>query len=119
MSMNLHVAGSREITVNVPGSTSLQFIEPQTIRFDLYQTPTKVTYEILRSENQAQAYRDWVIADRWYEYEELVYAEDDIWEEREPIGTRTICHAEYHLQEFDEFIEQCQKEGYTIEFYDM
>ena len=113
MSMNLHVMGSREVTVNATGATSLQYI-----KFDLNQTPTKVTYAILSSDNHIQAYRDWVASDR-YEYEEPVYAQDDIWEEREPIGTRTVCDADEHLREFDEFIAQCQKEGYTLEFYDL
>lgn len=119
MSMNLHLRAKREIAVNISGKTSLQFIEPQTITFELYQTPTRVTYAIMASDNPIQAYKDFVISKFWHEYEEPVYAEDDIWEEGKPIGTRTVCHADEHIREFDTFIAKCQNEGYTLEFYDM
>jgi hypothetical protein len=113
MSMNLHVRGSREVTVNATGATSFQYI-----KFNLWSTPTNVTNAILSSDNHIQAYRDWVASNR-YEYEEFVYAENDPWEFFEPIGTKTVCSADEHLQELDKFIKKCQQECYKLEFFDL
>lgn len=111
MSTNLHVTGFRTVIVEKTGKKDIQ-----TTSFDLYQTSSNVTREILNSDNPAQGYRDWVIADR-YEEEELVYAEDDIWGEGEPIGVKTVCYQDEHLKEFDEFIKDSEENGYELTFY--
>lgn len=111
MSTNLHVTGYRTVIVEKTGKKDIQ-----TTSFDLYQTPSNVTREILNTDDPAQGYRDWVIADR-YEEEEPVYAEDDIWEEGEPIGVKTVCYHDEHVKEFDEFIKKCEEDGYELKFY--
>ena len=110
MSTNLHVTGYRTVIVEKTGKKDIQ-----TTSFDLYQTPSKVTREILNADDPAQGYRDWVIADR-YEEEEPIYA-DDIWEEGEPIGVKTVCYQDDHIKEFDEFIKECEEDGYELKFY--
>lgn len=113
MSMNLHVHGKRDVTVNKTGKQSIQFVG-----FNLWQTPTMATRQILATDNPAQAYRDWVNSDR-YEYEEPVYADDDYLGEGEPIGTKIVCNADYHLANFDKFIKECEDDGYELEFYEL
>ena len=108
MSMNLHISGTRDITVNKTGKLELQHIS-----FDLYQTPTDITRELLSSTNIAQAYRDWVNSTR-HEYQEPVYDKDG-----EIIGYKTICYEDDHLKDFDEFIKQCKEDGYELEFYEL
>ena len=113
MSMNLHVSGTRDITVNKTGTQELQHIS-----FDLYQTPTNITRELLSSTDIAQAYRDWVNSTR-HEYQEPVYDKDDFFGEGEIIGYKTICYEDDHLKDFDEFIKQCEEDGYELEFYEL
>lgn len=113
MSMNLHVTGFRTVIVEKTGKKDIQYA-----RFNLNQTPTNVTRAILASGNRVQGYKDWVIANR-YEYEEPVYAEDDIWGEGEPIGVKLVCDADEHLKDFDEFIKECEEDGYELHFYEL
>jgi len=54
MSMNLHLFGKREITVNSTGEVCEQEID-----FDLWQTPTAVTYDIFKKEDRLSAYAEW------------------------------------------------------------
>ncbi len=111
MSTNLHIIGVRDVTVNKTGEQSKQHIS-----FNVYQTPTKVTRQLLASNDVIQAYKDWVNSYR-AEYEDPVYHEDDIFEEGEPIGFVTVCNEDEHIKSLDEFLKRCENEGYTIECY--
>jgi hypothetical protein len=55
MSMNLHLSGEREVTVNKTGKTS-----KQTVYFDMWQTPTDVTKEAIRGTDPKAVYISWV-----------------------------------------------------------
>lgn len=111
MSTNLHVRGIREITVNKTGEQTIQICH-----FSLRQTPTKVTYKILESENHLQSYIDWINEDR-VERQEPIYHDHDIFEEGEIIGYKTVCISDYHLQHLREFIAKSEADGYDIEFF--
>lgn len=73
--------------------------------FELLQTPTKITYRCLGDNvnNTYEEYRKWVL-ETYLPYEELVYDDDDIFEEGEPIGTNTVNFSEEHLKELDEWL---------------
>ncbi len=113
MSTNLHVNGVREVTVNKTGKLDLQFT-----KFDLWQTPTKVTREILASDNHAQSYRDWVNLSR-EEIQQPIYEKADFFEEGEIVGYKTVCYEDDHLKSFDAFIKDCEEEGYELKFYSL
>lgn len=113
MSMNLHVSASRVVTVVATGEES-----SQTISFDLWQTPTNVTNQLIHSSDVAQAYKDWVLSKRRVD-KEPVYADDDLFEEGEIIGYEEVCVADEHIKDFDEFIDLCNKGAYVIEFYEL
>ena len=109
MSMNIHIFAIREVTVNKTGA-----ISTQTIQFDCWQTPTKVSCDIIEEENPVEAYKQWV-RDKNYVHINKIYESDDIFQEREPIGEETIDVSEFHINELNEWIEDCEKDGYTIE----
>lgn len=111
MSMNLHITAKLEC---VAVKTGEKVFKEES--FDCWQTPTKVTYEILNSDNMLQAYKDWVLSIS--EDKEIpVYAKNDIFNEKEPIGTETVNWGKCHLEELDLWVEAMTKDGYEIEFY--
>ena len=42
--------------------------------------------------------------------------EDDIWREYEPVDTRVINEGKEHIERFDEWLDDCEQNGYDIEF---
>lgn len=113
MSMNLHLSGKREVTVNKTGAVS-----NQTIDFNLYQTPTTVTRAALASGDPKGAYVIYVKSVS-KDVQEPVYAEDDIFCESDPIGFEIHNAGNDHLKELEEFLVMCDSEGYTVEFYEL
>lgn len=111
MSMNLHIIAEREVLVVKTKKKDVQSIE-----FGAWQTPTDVSYKIQKAADPIQAYKDWVLAQSFDE-EEPVYAEDDLWGEREPIGTETYNAGKEHITDLDCWVEEAQDEGYDIEFH--
>jgi hypothetical protein len=60
MSMNIHFFGNRKAFAKVKGKKK-EFTD--SISFSAFQTPTKVSYEIIKSGNvmsQINAYKEWV-----------------------------------------------------------
>lgn len=115
MSMNLHVEATRPTKVNVKG---VEKTSQETISFDLWQTPTKVTYDILEQEDKLQAYIDWVKSisqDRQWP----IYAEDDIFSQRDPIRFETVNDGDIHIEYLKEWIEYCNDEDFILEWYYM
>lgn len=111
MSMNLHVAAVREVTVNKTGKKSTQ-----RLNFGLWQTPTDITYEILESTNVKQAYIDWVKSNSSVE-KYPIYAADDVLCDGDPVGYEDVNAGEDHVNELNEWIKSCEDEGYEIEFF--
>jgi hypothetical protein len=109
MSTNMHFAAEREVLVVKTGRTATQ-----RINFDrTWQTPTRVTNEIMAGD-PIQGYKDWVLREHSRDQILDVYAEDDYFEERGPIGTRVYNAAVEHVAEFEAWLEMCEAEGYTV-----
>lgn len=113
MSMNLHLVAEREVTVVKTGKQ-----RKQEIYFDLWQTPTVVTNEIMGKSDVKQAYIDWVTS--MSETEKIpVYADDDLFGDHDPIGFEEVNTGVDHVTELNAWIKECENEGYEIEFYSM
>ncbi len=110
MSTNLHIKATREIIVKKTGAQRVQEVS-----VPIYQTPTRVTYKIMDSDDRLQAYFDWVKATSSIKTEP-VYDEDDILCEGPSIGELEYNPGEAHISELRKEIEQLVLEGYEIEF---
>lgn len=109
MSMNILITANREIRVVKTGKTTLQ-----SIKFNAWQTPTAVTYNILNSSNKIEAYKNFIRAESFnMDIDESLFDENDILEDREP---RIYNPALDHIEMFDEWLNMCAEEGYTVEF---
>jgi hypothetical protein len=109
MSTNIHFVATREIQVVKTGQ-----IENQEDQYRyVWQTPTDVTRHIMAQADAIQAYRDWILSVN-EDYEVDVYAEDDFFREKEPVGTETQNDGVYHLKEFDAWVESRREQGYEI-----
>lgn len=112
MSMNILITANREILVVKTGKTTLQ-----SIKFNAWQTPTSVTHDILNSSNKIEAYKNFIRAESVnMDIDESIFDDDDILEEREPIGKRIYNPALDHIEMFEEWLNMCADEGYTVEF---
>ena len=109
MSTNIHFIATREIKVVKTGKTTIQ-----EIKFKEWQTPTRVTREIIGSADPIQAYKDYILRECSRDEEQLIYAEDDIWGEHEPIGKTIYNDGKDHVAEFEEWLAMCEAEGYTV-----
>lgn len=108
MSTNIHFAAEREIVVVKTGQKDIQ-----RIYFDpVWQTPTQVTYEIMKGD-PIQGYKDYILERSRDEILE-VYAEDDYFEERAPVGQQIYNVGKDHVARFDEWLAMCEAEGYTV-----
>lgn len=108
MSMNVHIVGEREILI-----PSINKKDIQRTSFNCLQTPTKVSYEILNSENCIQAYKEWILG-RFKDEVVDVFADNDPFCEREPIGTKIYNYGIIHTQELEEWISSAESDGYVI-----
>lgn len=109
MSTNIHFIATREIRVVKTG-----MITTQEIKFNEWQTPTRVTWEIMGSADRVQAYKDWILRECSRDEEFPVYAEDDIFGEGEPVGKEIYNAGKEHLAQFEEWLKMCDEEGYTV-----
>ena len=109
MSTNIHFIGHREVQVVKTGK-----ISTQKIHFDQLQTPTRITYEIMESTDKVQTYRDWVLREWSIDEEFPIYAEDDVFNEGDPIGVEIYNPGKEHLEKFDEWIKHCEEEGFEV-----
>ena len=119
MSMNLYVEGTRKATVMVKGKEKT--ITDRT-SFKLWQTPTKLTYEVLdlsTTEQKVEAYIKWAntVCDPY---------EEDIVDYNGPldenldypvIGRKMVYPAQEHANEFREWLQMCDDEDYQVDFY--
>lgn len=113
MSMNVFISANRKITFKKKNGKRGGGI--QTVKFEAIQTPTNITYEIIRSNNPKQAYIDWVMTKR--RIERLpIYADDDIFGERDPVKFKEYDFAKEHVERLLKWIEEVEEEGYTVRF---
>ena len=109
MSMNVYIRAERKVQVIKTGKEV-----KQTSTFHAWQTPTHVTREIVASPTPIEAYKNWV-RETSHDYTENVYHEDDIWHEEPPIGTRVYNAGTDHINDLEQWIKECESEGYDIE----
>lgn len=110
MSMNIQFFGVREVQVVKTGK-----ISKQEIRFDQLQTPTRVTYEIMESADKVQTYKDWVLRECSVDEEFPLYAEDDVFGEKDPIGVEIYNAGKEHISKFDAWVKMCEEEGFEVQ----
>ena len=116
MSMNINIRGVREAFCFVKGEQK-NFLDYKD--FNSLQTPTKVSYEIDASKDQAQAYLNWVLKDV-ETYDEIIEDEDYDVETQEFFATkRKYNFRKEHAEEFKKFLAECDENGYTVEYYVM
>jgi len=114
MSMNILITASRKITFKKKDGKRGGGIQRN--EFPTFQTPTDVTRKIITSMDPAQTYIDWVLAEFSRDEIEPVFAEDDIWQEGEPVGTRVWNQGKEHIEEFRGWIEDVEANGFTVKF---
>jgi len=109
MSKNIQFKATRLIQVVSSGEyeTQSEFFE------EIWQTPTDISYEIVSSDNDFKAYRDWVMSVSETVSEE-VYAPDDLFCEGPVIGYNLVNIGEQHINLFDGWINDMQNRGFTI-----
>lgn len=108
MSMNIAFQAIRKIKVVKTGKT-----ETQTNYFkQVIQTPTDITYQIIKSKDPFQAYRDYVL-DTCQDYESEIFADDDFWGD-EPIGKEMCNDGPEYVRWFDEWLTSVQEAGYEV-----
>lgn len=110
MSINIRIGGIREVTVVKTGA-----ITTQTDKFEVWQTPSAVTRQIMAAEDKVQAYKNWVLSIS-EDVEAPVYAKGDIFCEKEPIGIEVYNVGKEHIVQFDEWLQMMATGGYNIEF---
>jgi hypothetical protein len=119
MSMNLYVEATRKATVKVKGKRK---IITDRVSFGLWQTPTKVTYEILplpTLEQKVEAYIKWADSVST-PYEDNIYdynGELDENFEYPVIGRKTVHPAQDHAKELRDWLKMCDDEDYSVNFY--
>ena len=84
--------------------------------FDLWQVPSKESYEILNSKDQLQAYVDYINKIKTIDNID-VYAKEDFLNQKDPIGTRQVCYGDEHIEYLKQWIKD--KEGFEINWYVM
>lgn len=113
MSTNIHIYAERDIFV-----LKTKRNDVQTIEFErTWQTPTIDTQKIMESSDKIQAYKDWVMTRKCsVGREQPVYADDDYFQEREPIGVEIVNEGKDHIHDFEEWLEMCSEYGYDVYF---
>lgn len=108
MSTNFHVHGERDIIIAKTAKKSVQIIN-----FDVWQTPTKVTYEIMGCSDRLDAYVDWVMS----------ISKDELFKDEEYVNGQffekevTVNYGCDHIKELRERIKLAVEDGYTITFH--
>jgi hypothetical protein len=109
MSMNLHLEATIEAETKLGKKEICE-------KFDLYQTPTEITREILARDNQLEGYKEFVLK-RSEDVQVPIYEEKDFFHEKEPIGFETVNYGNTHIEELNEWLNG--HDGWEIEWYEM
>lgn len=114
MSMNVYITAVRKaFSFNKKGE-KIEFEDHR--KFNAWQTRTKVTMQIIEMgeiELQIKEYKKYIYSLREVKTQPI-YAEDDIFGEREPIRYEEYCIADEHLQDFEEWVSDMDEQGFTI-----
>jgi len=109
MSMNVMFKAVREILVLKTGEC-----EEQTLSFEPWQTPTADTFAIIKATDPVQAYKDWIMSSDDCVCTRPVFAEDDPFEDGEPIGLETVDPRQVHLEHFDMWVQSMTARGFVV-----
>ena len=104
MSMNINIKMVSK-GMFIPQNEKLDTIAiERTDNFECVQTSTNVTREILNSDNPLKAYKAHIVEN--FDNDEImpIYAEDDPWQEGNPIGSEIENYGKNHLEELNEFL---------------
>ncbi len=96
MSFNLHLSAT--VTCIIKGKPKKLYE-----KFDLFQTPTKITDEILASADIKQAYYDWIKSHS--EDEKIPVYANDFFGEGVPIGYKTINEGLMHIEVLEQWLK--------------
>ena len=110
MSMNIQIKAVAKAMIIETGE---EF--DHSVNLPVMQTPTEVTERIMNSENKIKEYENY-IRSIFFEEEEPVFAEDDLFQEKEPIGYKTVNMGKEHLAELCNDITYYTNKGYEIVF---
>ena len=113
MSMNIHLEAHTEAILK--NGQTYKINE----HFTCWQTPTKITYQILKSPNKVQAYSDWVNSHDNTETFPNFMPEDALNPDRQPISYTTIDYGQEHLKALQEWLDAHPSDVWTLEWYDM
>jgi len=97
MSINLLITAHRVVKVVKSDKTTRQCIS-----FNTWQTPTSVTYDIINSPNPIEAYKNWIRTKS-----DKMDIDKSIFDKNDHL---------YHIELFDEWLNMCDEEDYTVEF---
>ena len=104
MSMNLHLYAEVKATIhtNPPTETVVQH------RFDLWQTPSYITYKCIRADFPKDAYIEWLKEQEPEDtYKQPIYAKDDFLWTGPVVGHEDAPTARVlHQQELEEWLEK-------------
>lgn len=110
MSIDLDIVRKREIQVLKTGK-----IEIQTDHFSPWNSPAKITREIIASDNPLELYIEWVTAENVVE-KTPVYSEGDIWGQGSVDYYEDINESLNHIKELNEWVSNSIKSGYDVLF---
>lgn len=113
MSHNIVISAIRTVRFDRPDGT--EGTDTQSVYFDAWQTPTGVTREIVTASDPLAVYINWITVNDAM-VSDPVYAEDDIWCEREPVDTKEYWRGRAHIAELLEWIESVKSRGFTVQW---
>jgi hypothetical protein len=114
MSMNIYIYATR--VVSFKDKKGKKKTETQVTVFDALRTPTEVTYEIVKSNDPAQVYIDWVLRECSVDIHCPVYADDDFLQLGEPIGVEIVNQGKGHVTKFRQWMIWMEEKGYEIKY---
>jgi hypothetical protein len=106
MSTNVYVKATRNVTFTKKNGK--QGTDVQTTEFATYQTPTKVTLEVLSKANQEEKLDCYI---KWAQQSSAnrCASESD--------RAENVRATKQHVNELREFVRVSEEDGYTVEFY--
>ena len=114
MGMTIFIEATREIFFKDKNLKLKKDIQKE-IFMDMWQVPGDICYEIINGETPFKTYCKW-ITDNSVIRELPIYAEDDFFNERPPIGIEKYDPAKEHIEEVTNWIEDRERVGFKIKF---
>ena len=87
--------------------------DTQTVFFEVFTPPSEVSRRIAASADPVLTYREWILSEDSFIYEEEQFADDDIFNQH-PLGKITRDPRVLHLQELDQWSDQMHRGGWDL-----